>query len=130
MSNEQCIQRYVYTELHKSFFGEFLIILTEWLETLVDNTGRYRATTPRNWTPELVRKLNFVSNNTFHAVDLWSDSILGGYILEFAVDCTHSYSVAERDFFKGPCRRFMKSLGTWIKMILCDKCVMTMESDY
>jgi hypothetical protein len=77
----------------------------------------------------LVRKLNSVSNKTSRAVDFWLDSILGGYITEFAVDCTQSYSVAERDFFKGLCGRFMKSLGTWIKMLLCDKCVMTMESD-
>jgi hypothetical protein len=31
---------------------------------------------------------------------------LGGYIIDFAIDCTQSYSVVERDFFKGPCRRF------------------------
>jgi hypothetical protein len=31
MSDEQWMQRYVYTELHKIFFGEFPIILTEWL---------------------------------------------------------------------------------------------------
>jgi hypothetical protein len=129
MSNEQWMQRYVYTELHEIFFGEFPIILTEWLERLVENTGRYQNATPRNWTPELVRQLNYVSNNTSHAVDFWLDSILGGYITEFAVDCTQSYSVAERDFFKGPRGRFMKSLGTWIKMLLCDKCMMTMESD-
>jgi hypothetical protein len=49
--------------------------------------------------------------------------------MEFAVDCTQSYSVAERDFFKGLRGRFMKALGTWIKMLLCDKCVMMMESD-
>jgi hypothetical protein len=52
-----------------------------------------------------------------------------GYITEFVVDYTHSYSVVERDLFKGPRGRFMKSLGTWINMLLCDKCVMTMESD-
>jgi hypothetical protein len=96
------MQRYVYTELHEIFFGEFPIILTEWLEILVENTGRYRDAASRNWTPELVRQLNFVSNNTSRAVDFWLDSILGGYITEFIVDCTQSYSVAERDFFKGP----------------------------
>jgi hypothetical protein len=49
--------------------------------------------------------------------------------MEFAVDCTSRIVSAERDFFKGPRGRFLKALGTWIKMLLCDKCVMTMESD-
>jgi hypothetical protein len=41
MSDKQWLQRYVYTELHEIFFGEFLIILVEWLERLVENTRRY-----------------------------------------------------------------------------------------
>jgi hypothetical protein len=55
MSDEKWMQRYVYTELHEIFFGEFPIILTEWLERLVENNGRYQTTTMRNWTPDLVR---------------------------------------------------------------------------
>jgi hypothetical protein len=53
-------------KLHEIFFGEFPIILTEWLEILVENTGRYKTATLRNWTPELVRQLNYVSNPTTH----------------------------------------------------------------
>jgi hypothetical protein len=41
MSDEQWMQMYVYTKLHEILFGEFPIILTEWLEILVENTGRY-----------------------------------------------------------------------------------------
>jgi hypothetical protein len=89
-----------------------MIILTKWLERLVENTGRYQTTMPRNWTSELVRKLNSVSNNTSCVIDLWLESILGGYITKFVVDCTQSYNVAKRDLFKGLCGRFMKSLGT------------------
>jgi hypothetical protein len=78
----------------------------------VDNTRRYRTVAPRNWTPELVRQLNSVSNKTSREIDFWLNNILGGYIMEFAIDCTHSYNFTERDLFKGPCGRFMKSLGT------------------
>jgi hypothetical protein len=42
MSDEQWLQRYVFTELHDIFFGEFMIILIEWLERLVENNERYR----------------------------------------------------------------------------------------
>jgi hypothetical protein len=62
--------------------------------------------------PKLVRQLNYVSNKTSHVVDFWLNNILVGYIMEFSIDCTQSYSIAERDFFKGTHRRFMKSLGT------------------
>jgi hypothetical protein len=129
MRKEKWMQRYVYTELYDIFFGEFPIILIEWLEILVDNTGRYRIATLRKSTPELVRELKSVSNKTSRAINLWLRNILGEYITEIAVDCTQSYSVVERDFFKGPHERLMKALGTWINMLLCDKCVMMMDSD-
>jgi hypothetical protein len=51
------------------FFGEFLIILSQWLEILVENIVRYHTAASRNWTPELVRELHSVSNKTFRAVD-------------------------------------------------------------
>jgi hypothetical protein len=123
------MQRYVYTKLHEIFFGEFSIILTNWLEILVENTGRYRDVASRNWNPKLVRQMNSVSNPTTRAIYFSLDNILGGYITEFAIYFTQLYSVVERDFFKGPCGSFMKSLGTWIKMLFCDKCMMKMKSD-
>jgi hypothetical protein len=77
----------------------------------------------------LIRQLNTVSNKVSHTVDFWLNSVLGGYITEFAIDCTQSYSVTEREFFKGPHGRYLNTLSTWIKMLLCDKNVMKMESD-
>ena len=91
--------------------------------------GRCRTAVSRNWTPNLVIQLNYLSNTTTRTLDFWLDSILGGYIIEFVVDCTQSYSVAKMDFFKGLRGRFLKALATWIKM-WCDKCVMTMDSDF
>lgn len=126
MGDEQRLQRYVFTELHEIFFGKLPIILTKWLERLVKITERYRTAMPWNWTPELVRQLNFGSNKTSRAVDFWLNGILRDHITKFAVDCTQSYSVAERDFFKGSRERFMKALGTSINMLSFDKCVMTM----
>jgi len=95
----------------------------------VENNGRYKKATLRNWTLELVRQLNSISNPIARAFYLWLDSILGGYITKFAIDCIQSYSVVKRDIFKGPRRRLMESLGTWIKMFLCDKCMMKMKYD-
>ena len=85
---------------------------------------------PRNWTLELVRQLNFVSNPTTREIDFWLDSVLGGYVTEIAVDCIQSYSVVEREFCKGLGRRLLKSLNTWIKILLCEKNTMVMKSYY
>jgi hypothetical protein len=38
MSDEKWMQKYVFTNQHEFFFGEFLEILTEWLERLVEKT--------------------------------------------------------------------------------------------
>lgn len=111
------------------FFREFPIILIEWLERLVENIGRCRAEALRNWTPELIRQLNTISNKVSRAIDFWLNSILGSYIIEFAVDCTQSCNVAERDIFKAPCGRYLSALSTWIKMLLCDKNVLKMDSN-
>ena len=102
----------MFAELHEIFFSEFMIILIEWLERLLENTRRYRTTTLRNWTHDLVRQLNSVRNKTSRVVDFWLNNILWGYIMEFAIDFRYSYSVVEREFFKGPCGRLLKALGT------------------
>jgi hypothetical protein len=69
MSDKQWMQRYVYTKQNEIFFGEIPIILTKCLEILVENTGRYQTASSRNWIPDLIRKLNFVSNPNTHPVD-------------------------------------------------------------
>lgn len=51
-------------------------------------------------------------------------SIMGGFITEFTIDTSISYSEVERRFFKGPRGKYLKDLKTWIKMILCEKGVM------
>jgi hypothetical protein len=80
MSDKQWMQRYVFTDVHEIFFHEFLKILTEWLERLVEKIGRFSAATPKNWTPKLVKQLNSVCNPTTRAIDFWLDSVQGGYV--------------------------------------------------
>jgi len=43
---------------------------------------------------------------------------------EFTVDTSVSYSKEECHFFKGLRGKYLKSLNTWIKMLLCEKWVM------
>jgi hypothetical protein len=69
----------------------------------LNRSERYRLLLfQRNWTLELIRQVNSISNKVSRAIDYWLESVLGGYITEFSIDCTQSYNTAERELFKGP----------------------------
>jgi hypothetical protein len=75
-----------------------------------------------------ITQLQQVNNKFVRAIYFWLDSIIAGFITEFAVDTAKSYIVVEKDFLKGPRGRYIKSLYISIKILLYDKDVMTMES--
>jgi hypothetical protein len=60
-------------------------------------------------------------------VDLWFDSTIGGYIVEFSIDRVESYSQAERYFFKGPRGKFLHFLKLRIKMLLHEKNILKIQ---
>jgi hypothetical protein len=69
-----------------------------------------------------------VNNKFTCTVDFWLDSIVAGFITEFAVDTPKSYNIAKKEFLHGPRGRCIISLYTSIKIFLYNKGVMTMES--
>jgi hypothetical protein len=81
------------------------------------------------WTPIQIEKLQQVNNKFTHVVDFWLDSVVAGFIIEFAVDTMKSYSAGEQEFLRGPRGRYIRSLYTSIKIMLYNKGVMMMESD-
>ena len=121
VSKEEWLERYLYMKIHKIFFASFP---SELCEKLADNQGRCRLDKPIGWTLELVHRLEASEDKIVRTVDNWLDQIIGGFITEFVVDMTVSYSEAERHFLKGPRGKYIKFLNTWIKMLLCDKRVM------
>ena len=76
----------------------------------------------------MVQEVTSVSNVVSRAVDVWVDSILQGYITEFAIDTITSYSEAERDFFQGPRRRYLLRISTWIKLLAYEKGLLHLDS--
>ncbi len=97
--------------------------LYEWLAKLTDNQGRWKLDSLIVWIPELVRRLETSENKIAWVVDHWLDRILGGFVTEFLGDTSVSYRVAERQIFKGSRGKNLRSLNTWIKIILCEKWV-------
>ena len=76
----------------------------------------------------MVHEVTSVSNDISRVVDFWVDSILQGYITDFAVEAITSYSEAKRNFFQGPRRRYLLSIITWIKMLIYDKGILQLSS--
>ena len=62
-------------------------------------------------------------------VEFWVHNILDGYIIDFSVDTIKSYSEVETTFFQGPRARYLTFLRTWIKMLVCKKLILRIESD-
>ena len=96
----------------------------EWIAKLADSQGRCRLDKPIVWTPELVHRLEASKYKIMCTVDHWLDQIIGGFITEFMVDTSVSYSEVEQCFLKGLQGKYIKYLNTWIKMLLCEKWVM------
>ena len=71
-----------------------------------------------------MRRLEVSKDKITRVVDHWLDQIIGGFITEFTVDTTVSYNEAERHFLKGAQGKYVKSLNTWFKMLLCEKRIM------
>jgi hypothetical protein len=40
LSTKQWLQRYIYTDFHERFFFEFPMVLAEWLQRLIEKSGR------------------------------------------------------------------------------------------
>ena len=76
---------------------------------------------PIVWTSELVRRLEAIEDRIVRAVDHRLDQIIGGFITKYTIDTTVSHSKEKRYFLQGLRGRCIKSLNTWIKMLLCEK---------
>jgi hypothetical protein len=93
---------------------------------LKDNQTRNRIR-QIEWNPVEILQLQQVNNKFTRAIDLWLNSIVACFIIEFAVDTSNSYSATEKEFMRGPRGRYIISLYTSIKILLYKKGVMTME---
>ena len=80
---------------------------------------RCRLDRPIVWTLELVCRIETSEDKIAHVVDHWLDQIIGGFITKFAVNTLVSYCETKRRFLKGPQGKYIKSLNTWIKILLC-----------
>ena len=110
------------------FFATYGNELYDWLSKLTDQ-NIFRKKRNIVWTPELIHTVKSIDNPITRAVDFWLASVLEGFVTEFAVEQTKSFSEAEWYFFKGYHGKYLKSLNLSIKMLLYEKGVMDIVSD-
>ena len=68
-----------------------------------------------------MRILEASKDKIVHALNHWLDRIIGGFVTKFAIDTSVNYSEVKQCFFKRPRGNYLRSLNTWIKMLLCEK---------
>jgi hypothetical protein len=127
LSTEDCLERYIFIDIHKFFFGGIHRELYEWIARLEDTQFEIRSRPPMVWTSALIKKVKRFDNIVSRVVDHWFDSTIGGYITEFVVDRVESYSQARRHFFKGPRGKILHFLKLRIKMLLHEKNILKIQ---
>ena len=121
LSVEDWLQRYIFTNLHESFFAMFPSELYAWLSRLAENATFSQRLRPTEWTPEAIQRLERANNPISRAVDYWLNSLLEGFVTEFVVDTLKAYNEVERYFFKGYQGKYLKTLSLCIETLLCEK---------
>jgi hypothetical protein len=74
-----------------------------------------------------IKKVKRVDNATSKVVDLWFDSTIGGYIIDFSIDRVESYSQVERYFFKEARGKFLHFLKLKSKMLLYENNILKIQ---
>jgi hypothetical protein len=83
--------RFIFTDIHKIFFGEIHKELYEWLSRLADTQFEIRSRPPMVWTSALIKKVKRVDNFVSRVIDHLFDITIGGYITEFSINKVESY---------------------------------------
>jgi hypothetical protein len=66
----------------------------------------------------MVNRLNYVDNKWVISIDFWFEHVKEGYIVDFFVEGSKSFSSAERKFAVGPKRRLLKEILLWKKYVV------------
>ena len=129
LTTEKWKNKYIFIEVYGIFFVTFANELEEWLARLVDFQACWKDKWVTQWTLELIQQLERTDNTITRMVDHWVDSVLGGFLMEFAVDQFMSYSEVEQRFFKVFWGKLLKTFPLLIKILLCEKGILCSHTE-
>ena len=82
-------------EIYEIFFVTIATELWEWFARLIEFQKCWKDERVTPWTLERILQLENIDNIITCMVDHWVDSVIGGFVTEFAIDQFVSYSEAE-----------------------------------
>ena len=62
LSSKDWLEKYIFTDIHKIFFGGIHQELYEWLARLVDTQFKIRSRPPVVWALEMIKKVKRLDN--------------------------------------------------------------------
>ena len=71
-----------------------------------------------------------MNDEVSRAIDFWTTRTFEALVTEFARDTSTPLSEAKRQFFKGPCGKFVNLLSFRIEILLAKTGIFLFESDY
>ena len=96
LSAEDWLQRYLFTDSHEIFFATFPFELHAWVLRLAESDTSTHSDRPVEWNSEVIHRLKWSDNFVSCAIDFWLNSLLEGFVIEFAVDMLKAYNEAKR----------------------------------
>ena len=85
---------YVYADFHEFYFCELPILLYEWKKRNIETTNIYIENFPMVRIEEKIEELKILDNKLYRVIESWFLCMIEGYIKQFVIGCSESYSSA------------------------------------
>jgi hypothetical protein len=102
--------KYIYTNMHETFFIEFPCFLYEWMKRKIATNSALWPLDPLVWDQVILYRLKALDNKWNKAIDLLFTQVKEGYIIEFPMEYSDSFSEAERKFAKGMRKQMLEEI--------------------
>lgn len=77
---------------------------------------------------ETITRLKVLDIKWTRAIKFWFERVKEGYLVEYAIECSESFSSTKRKFEVGPIGRLLVEIFLWIKMFVENR-LMRMKLD-
>jgi len=106
---------------------EFPYLLYEWMKIKTATNYALWPLEPMVWDRATFDRLKELENKWTRSINLWFSRVKEGYIIEFFVEYSDSFTEVEKTFVKGPRKHMLEEISLCIKKLFMEKEMMHME---